>query len=162
LNSFALLSRHSASPIRYWLIPKAESLRAMAGFRQFGPWGLLRCRRSSCLAYRSPRSGRSGSLTTRRRGPAMGTNSPQSASLQPGTVLVREWDSKPQRVMVLDQGFAWNDTTYRSLTEIAFAITGTRWRRACRRRRAAPCGGRECCPSEAPRHRRHPSANTPR
>jgi Protein of unknown function (DUF2924) len=46
--------------------------------------------------------------------------------LQPGTVLVREWDGT-QRVMVLDQGFAWNGTTYRSLTEIAFAMTGTRW-----------------------------------
>jgi hypothetical protein len=45
--------------------------------------------------------------------------------LQPGTVLVREWDGKPQRVLVLDQGFAWNGATYRSLTEIAFAMTGT-------------------------------------
>ncbi len=40
---------------------------------------------------------------------------------------MREWDGKPQRVMVLDEGFAWNGTTYRSLTEIAFAMTGTRW-----------------------------------
>jgi hypothetical protein len=48
-------------------------------------------------------------------------------ALQPGTVLVREWDDKSQRVMVLEEGFAWNGTTYRSLTEIAFAITGTRW-----------------------------------
>jgi hypothetical protein len=40
--------------------------------------------------------------------------------LQPGTILVREWDGKSQRVVVLDQGFAWNRTTYRSLTEIAF------------------------------------------
>jgi Protein of unknown function (DUF2924) len=47
--------------------------------------------------------------------------------LQPGTILVREWDGKPQRVMVLDEGFAWNGTAYRSLTEIAFAMTGTRW-----------------------------------
>ena len=47
--------------------------------------------------------------------------------LQPGTILVREWDGKPQRVVVLDQGFAWNGTTYRSLSEIAFAMTGTRW-----------------------------------
>ena len=47
--------------------------------------------------------------------------------LQPGTILVREWDGKSHRVMVLDQGFAWNGTTYRSLTEIAFAMTGTRW-----------------------------------
>jgi hypothetical protein len=29
--------------------------------------------------------------------------------------------------MVLDEGFAWNGTAYRSLTEIAFAMTGTRW-----------------------------------
>ena len=47
--------------------------------------------------------------------------------LQPGTILVREWGGKSQRVMVLDQGFAWNGTTYRSLTRIAFAMTGTRW-----------------------------------
>ena len=48
-------------------------------------------------------------------------------ALQPGTVLVREWDGKSQSVTVLDEGFAWNGTTYRSLTEAAFAITGTRW-----------------------------------
>jgi Protein of unknown function (DUF2924) len=47
--------------------------------------------------------------------------------LQPGTILVRECDGKPQRVMVLEDGFAWNGTTYRSLTEIAVAMTGTRW-----------------------------------
>ena len=47
--------------------------------------------------------------------------------LRPGTVLVREWDGKSQRVTVLDEGFAWNGSTYRSLTEVAFAITGTRW-----------------------------------
>jgi hypothetical protein len=47
--------------------------------------------------------------------------------LQPGTILVREWNGKPQRVMVLDEGVAWNGTTYRSLTEVAFAMTGTRW-----------------------------------
>jgi hypothetical protein len=47
--------------------------------------------------------------------------------LQPGTILVREWHGKPQRVMVLEDGFAWNGTTYRSLTEIAVAMTGTRW-----------------------------------
>jgi hypothetical protein len=52
---------------------------------------------------------------------------PRRHGLQPGTILVREWDGKSQRVMVLDEGFAWNGTTYRSLTEIAFAMTGTRW-----------------------------------
>src|SRR5216684_4411947 len=52
---------------------------------------------------------------------------PTRHGLQPGTILVREWDGKSQRVMVLDEGFAWNGTTYRSLTEIAHAMTGTRW-----------------------------------
>jgi hypothetical protein len=47
--------------------------------------------------------------------------------LQLGTILVREWDGKPQRVTVRDDGFTWNGTTYRSLTEVAFAMTGTRW-----------------------------------
>jgi hypothetical protein len=47
--------------------------------------------------------------------------------LHPGTILVREWDGKSQRVMVLDEGFAWNGTTYRSLTEIAMRLPH-RWR----------------------------------
>jgi hypothetical protein len=47
--------------------------------------------------------------------------------LTPGTVLVREWDRKSHRVMVLANGFAWNGQTYDSLTKVAFAITGTRW-----------------------------------
>jgi hypothetical protein len=29
--------------------------------------------------------------------------------------------------MVLANGFAWNGQTYRSLSEAAFAITGTKW-----------------------------------
>ena len=62
-----------------------------------------------------------------RNGDELPAKSGHRHGLQPGTVLVREWDGKSQRVMVLDQGFAWNGTTYRSLTEIAFAITGTRW-----------------------------------
>jgi len=47
--------------------------------------------------------------------------------LTPGTVLVREWDRRSQRVMVIANGFAWNGQTYDSLSNVAFAITGTRW-----------------------------------
>ena len=47
--------------------------------------------------------------------------------LTPGTMLVREWDRKSHRVMVLADGFAWNGQSYDSLSKIAFAITGTRW-----------------------------------
>ncbi|MEI9924935.1 MAG: DUF2924 domain-containing protein [Bradyrhizobium sp.] len=44
-----------------------------------------------------------------------------------GTVLVREWDRRSQRVMVMADGFAWNGRTYDSLSKVAFAITGTKW-----------------------------------
>jgi hypothetical protein len=47
--------------------------------------------------------------------------------LTPGTVLVRDWDRKSQRVMVMADGFAWNGKTYDSLSKVAFAITGTKW-----------------------------------
>ena len=47
--------------------------------------------------------------------------------LSPGTVLVREWDRRSQRVMVMADGFAWNGQTYDSLSKVAFAITGTKW-----------------------------------
>ena len=47
--------------------------------------------------------------------------------LQPGSMLVREWIGTRHRVEVLDKGFAWNGKTYRSLSAVAFAMTGTRW-----------------------------------
>ena len=40
---------------------------------------------------------------------------------------MREWEGVQHRVMALDEGFAWNGTTYRSLSQVARAITGTRW-----------------------------------
>jgi hypothetical protein len=45
----------------------------------------------------------------------------------PGTVLVREWDRKSHRVMVMSNGYAWNGKTFDSLSKVAFAITGTKW-----------------------------------
>jgi len=47
--------------------------------------------------------------------------------LKAGALLVREWNGAPQRVMVLEKGFAWNGKSYASLSQIAKAITGTSW-----------------------------------
>jgi hypothetical protein len=47
--------------------------------------------------------------------------------LRPGTLLTREWDGHLQRVMVLADGFSLDGKTYRSLSKVAFAMTGTRW-----------------------------------
>jgi Protein of unknown function (DUF2924) len=47
--------------------------------------------------------------------------------LKAGTLLTREWDGHLQRVMVVADGFSWNGKTYPSLSQVAFAMTGTRW-----------------------------------
>src|SRR6266705_2879582 len=64
-------------------------------------------------------------------GPAMSTRlasfDQKRTELTPGTVLVRDWDRRSQRVMVMADGFAWNGQTYDSLSKVAFAITGTNW-----------------------------------
>jgi hypothetical protein len=51
----------------------------------------------------------------------------QNTELRPGTVLDREWNGQMHRVAVLDKGFAWNGNTFPSLSQVALAITGTRW-----------------------------------
>lgn len=47
--------------------------------------------------------------------------------LKPGTVLVREYQGERHTVTVAPGGFLWRDTTYRSLSTVARAITGTAW-----------------------------------
>ncbi len=47
--------------------------------------------------------------------------------LTTGTRLVREWNGRTISVEVVDDHFVWNDAPYRSLSEIARAVTGTRW-----------------------------------
>jgi hypothetical protein len=44
-----------------------------------------------------------------------------------GTRLIREWKGHTHEVTVLENGFNWNGESYRSLSAIAKAITGTRW-----------------------------------
>jgi hypothetical protein len=47
--------------------------------------------------------------------------------IKPGSELVRTWKKQSHRVMVLAEGFAYGGKTFGSLSEIATAITGTRW-----------------------------------
>jgi DUF2924 family protein len=49
------------------------------------------------------------------------------SQLQPGTRLMREWQGRSYEVAVLDRGFFWQGTRYRSLSAVARTITGTAW-----------------------------------
>lgn len=53
--------------------------------------------------------------------------SPFPRKLTPGTRLVRDWHGKGHTVTVLDDGFEYAGESWKSLTAIAMAITGTKW-----------------------------------
>jgi len=50
-----------------------------------------------------------------------------SRTVQAGAVLVREWRGISHHVSVLEDGFSFRGKRYRSLSEVAREITGTRW-----------------------------------
>ena len=52
---------------------------------------------------------------------------PQRPALTPGTRLIREWNGRTIAVEVREDGFLWEDKTWRSLSEIARAVTGAHW-----------------------------------
>jgi Protein of unknown function (DUF2924) len=51
----------------------------------------------------------------------------EGLGLKAGALLVREWNGRLERVMILEEGFAWNGQTFGSLSQIAKTMTGTTW-----------------------------------
>ena len=48
-------------------------------------------------------------------------------SLKPGTVLLREWHGTEHQVSVREDGIVFNGKQYKSLSQVASRITGTKW-----------------------------------
>jgi hypothetical protein len=57
-------------------------------------------------------------VVTRRRDPRLPA---------PGSTLVRTYRGTDIRVLVLDDGFEWDGRHFDSLSEVAFAVTGSHW-----------------------------------
>jgi hypothetical protein len=47
--------------------------------------------------------------------------------IRAGTCLIREWQGEIYEVTVLEEGFEYQSQRFRSLSKIAFEITGTKW-----------------------------------
>ena len=47
--------------------------------------------------------------------------------LKPGTVLLREWHGSQHQVVVGEDGIVFNSKLYKSLSQVAYRITGTKW-----------------------------------
>ena len=58
---------------------------------------------------------------------AQGRSNPSPGALKAGTRLYRSWRGVTQEVLVLERGYGWRGKSYASLSEVARAITGTRW-----------------------------------
>ena len=91
-------------------------LRAVAYRIQEGAFGGLRPERQRQLRQIVEEFNQTGEVRRRPR-----------LELKSGTRLVREWRGRTYEVLVLDNGFSWQGTEYRSLSAIARKITGTAW-----------------------------------
>lgn len=92
--------------------------------------GMRRDRMIPFLAYRAQEKAFGGlkEVTVRRlRELALGLASEVAYRPRAGTRYVREHNGKLHEVTVLDGGFEYEGESYRSLTEIAGVITGTKW-----------------------------------
>jgi hypothetical protein len=108
-----------------------KALYGMAAHSHIGRSFLIRA-----IAYRLQEQAFGGLKPSTRRQLARvaeetaGGNSPkkpQSRKAGTGTILVREWQGNSHHVTVLDDGVAFNGKRYRSLSEVAREITGSRW-----------------------------------
>ncbi|MBB4155764.1 hypothetical protein GGQ80_003695 [Sphingomonas jinjuensis] len=68
------------------------------------------------------------SRETRRALDQLAAGKTRTTSVSPGMRLVREWNGRAHVVVVGDDGIIrWDEREWRSLSEVARAITGTRW-----------------------------------
>jgi hypothetical protein len=52
---------------------------------------------------------------------------PEEQKLKAGCQLIREHEGEDHRVTVIAGGYEWNNKTFKSLSAVAKAITGTNW-----------------------------------
>jgi hypothetical protein len=60
-------------------------------------------------------------------GEDLASRQPIVVSIKPGTRLLREWHGVTYEVIIMEDGVQCNGKRYRSLSEMARAITGARW-----------------------------------
>ncbi len=120
-------------------LPRAELVKMwISAYRRPPPKGISRRLLEYAAAYHVQEQAYGGLKPTTRRKlrQLAGSNSSSAVPLalpakakvlSPGARLVREWHGKTHTVEVIEGGFLCDGQRYRSLSEIARAITGARW-----------------------------------
>jgi hypothetical protein len=118
------------------LAGKDLKVRYRSLYRSEPPPGLSRNLLLRAVAYRLQEIALGGlSRSIRRRLVQVATNGLQqlpaapalSCQPAPGTVLIREWHGVAYHVAILQSGVRYDGEHYRSLSQVARLITGTRW-----------------------------------
>ena len=112
LTSLNLAQLRAAWPARYGSPPSTRSpelLRLMLGWRlQAAGYGGL-------------------DVASRRQLERTGPLECEGRALGAGARLTRQWQGQRVDVVVTNDGFEWNGTSYKSLSSVATAIAGSRW-----------------------------------
>ena len=111
-QQWRILYKTDASPH----LSRALLVRAVAYRMQEAALGGLRPQRQRQLRHVAQQLNQTAEIRRRAR-----------LELKSGTRLVREWRGRTYEVLVLDDGFSWQGTSYRSLSALARKITGTAW-----------------------------------
>ena len=107
-----------------------EGLRDEWRRRRFGPTPKLRSPEflRHLMAWRIQAAASGGGLDAETKSRLRREGTPRAAqNLTPGTRLSREWKGAPHEVTVEADGFSYAGRTYRSLSQVATAIAGSRW-----------------------------------
>ena len=113
------LGRTAPAHLPKWLLMRVLAYRVQTA--EFGDLGKAALRELSASEGEGPVSSGPGPFAPR------SATTRDGAKLNPGSLLTREWNGRVESVMVLEEGFAWNGATFRSLSQVAKAITGTNW-----------------------------------
>jgi hypothetical protein len=81
----------------------------------------------SALAWEMQRQAAGLKPSTRRKIAQALSEKPRAQRLAPGSELLREWNGRTHRVSVFAKSFEYDGRSYRSLSAVARAITGTAW-----------------------------------
>ncbi len=118
------LTRRTPPPVPQWLLVRLLAYRLQA--RACGDLDPEAARFLKRLAKDRARRRAAGETTVPKAPPPV-PPVPVERALKPGSVLVRAYGGTVHRVTVVPDGFLWQGAPYRSLSEIARRITGTRW-----------------------------------
>jgi hypothetical protein len=114
----ALMTMSSAQLHDEWRVLKAAPVPRISP-------GMLRL----ALGYELQAQALGGlSRTSQQRLAQLGAAKTVTQAARPGTRLIREWNGTAHVVTIGEDGvIRWNDRDWRSLSEVARTITGTRW-----------------------------------